>query len=342
MIARIQGCLLGGALGDALGYPIEFVKPGSVILRRYGAAPPATLCYASRSGLDGGLVSDDTQMTLFSAEAVVRAHRDGAIDPTVHAWAAYRRWYLTQHAATRGGNSTAVVSDNGLLSDRRLHAWRAPGNTCLAALAGATAARKMPSIMSPPNDSKGCGAVMRSAPFGLVAQSRKQAFLWGKSAGVLTHGHPSGYLPAGYFAAVIYDTARGIPLEQAVAYADDILHHEPGRGELSDVLRAARDLAAAGPPTAEAIERLGRGFTGHQALAIALACALGTPGTQEGVAQALWRSVAHGGDSDSTGSLTGNLLGALHGVEALPGAWLADLELRDVIERVGSELGAIG
>ena len=57
-------------------------------------------------------------------------------------------------------------------------------------------------------------------------------------------------------------------------------------------------------------------------------------------AVALWRSVAHGGDSDSTGSITGNLLGAMHGIGALPERWLAQLELRDVIERVARDLFA--
>jgi ADP-ribosylglycohydrolase len=50
--------------------------------------------------------------------------------------------------------------------------------------------------------------------------------------------------------------------------------------------------------------------------------------------------VAHAGDSDSTGSLTGNLLGAMFGCESLPEAWLADLELREVIERVAADLHA--
>lgn len=332
--SRITGCLLGGALGDALGYPIEFVKPGVAILERHGSRPPATLLYA---GLDGGKVSDDTQMTLFSAEALVRAHKDGAADPSRHAWAAYRRWYLTQQHSER--YVARIGQYNGLLSESRLYAYRAPGNTCLHALSNATRIA-MPTVDNPPNISKGCGAVMRAAPFGLVASSRREAFRWGRNAGVLTHGHPSGYLSAGYFAALIFDLARGRSLQEACEWADDILAQETGKDELQAILRAARDIAANGAPSVAAIERLGRGFTGEQALAIAIACAETATGTQQGVAEALWRSVAHGGDSDSTGSLTGNLLGAQHGVENLPAAWVADLELRDVIERQATELAS--
>ena len=52
----------------------------------------------------------------------------------------------------------------------------------------------------------------------------------------------------------------------------------------------------------------------------------------------LWRAVAHGGDSDSTGSLVGNLLGALHGTGALPARWREEVELCDVIATVAADL----
>ena len=78
---------------------------------------------------------------------------------------------------------------------------------------------------------------------------------------------------------------------------------------------------------------------GEEALGIALLCAMTTEsGTPAAVAASLWRAVAHGGDSDSIGSLVGNLLGAMYGVEALPSAWLEDLELQEVIEGVARDL----
>ena len=45
-------------------------------------------------------------------------------------------------------------------------------------------------------------------------------------------------------------------------------------------------------------------------------------------------AVNHSGDSDSTGAICGNILGAIHGTAAIPAEWLATLELRDVIEQV--------
>ena len=78
---------------------------------------------------------------------------------------------------------------------------------------------------------------------------------------------------------------------------------------------------------------------GEEALAIALLCALTSEGrAPDQVAATLWRSVAHGGDSDSTGSLTGNLLGAMFGPESLPAKWCGELEMRDLIERIARDL----
>lgn len=320
---RFRGCLLGGAIGDALGYPIEFDNHSSIVTR-WGEAPPEPLAYADTVP---ALVSDDTQMTLFSAEGLVTAPSADAELEHVHR--AYLRWLATQVPieAPPGG---------WLLGIERLHARRAPGNTCLGALA--VQARDpnapRPSVGAPTNDSKGCGAIMRSAPFGLAARSRESAFELARDAGALTHGHPSGYLSAAYFAALIHDLARGADLREAMQAADGLLACEFGAAETQRFVALSRELALGGPPSPESLEALGGGWTGESALGIALACVLAS----DGVASTLWRAVAHGGDSDSTGSLVGNLLGATLGDSALPPRWIEEVELRDVTETLASDL----
>jgi ADP-ribosyl-[dinitrogen reductase] hydrolase len=291
------------------------------------------------------IVSDDTQMTLFTAEGLIRArHRAidrGVCSPTVVLLGAYQRWFATQ--TEEGLERWQDPLYRGWLLDvPELSAARAPGNTCLSALAATLETEVVPSVEAPPNDSKGCGAVMRSAPIGLVASDPEEAFDLGRDAALLTHGHPSGYLSAAYFAAVVQQIVRGTPLPGAMRSADELLRRARGPDEVIAAVEAARRAAADGaPPSRDAIERLGGGWVGEEALGIALLCALTTrDGTPGSIAESLWRAVAHGGDSDSTGSLTGNLLGAMHGVEALPPAWLEDLELRDVIERLAQDLHA--
>jgi len=338
--SRFVGCLWGGALGDALGYPIEFDGPGRALIERYGATAPARLRFCEGSA---GLVSDDTQMTLFTAEALIRARLAGEATPNRFLLTAYQRWYATQAMRPALAPLTRAPLGQGLLlADARLHARRAPGNTCLAALSASFMGRPLPTLEAPPNDSKGCGAVMRSAPFGLLADSGGEAFRHARDAAVLTHGHPSGYLSSAYFAALVFDLARGSSPAVCLDRADELLAHERESEELRDIMARARALVPVGPPSPESLEQLGGGWTGEEALAIAVLCAFTAAGPdQQHTREALWRSVAHGGDSDSTGSLTGNLLGAMHGVEALPGAWLAELEMTDLIERVASDLRTV-
>jgi ADP-ribosylglycohydrolase len=337
-VSRFVGCLLGGAIGDALGYPVEFLKTGE-IERLFGRSSPPRL---SRARGNKALISDDTQMTLFSAEGLIRAwHRtlDRHVgSPEAVLLGAYQRWLSTQTGS--GAERWTNPGRRGWLLDvPELRAQRAPGNTCMSALEQSLKSHSVPSIRARPNDSKGCGAIMRSAPVGLVAVDAEQAFRRACDAAVLTHGHPSGYLAAGYFAVVVHRLVRDAPLEEAMRVADDLLMAQQDGAEVAGAVEAARRASAGEVAFPMVVERLGGGWVAEEALAIALLCALRAEGrAPDAVATTLWRAAAHGGDSDSTGSLTGNLLGAMHGVEALPPLWLDDLELREVIERVARDL----
>ncbi len=322
-----MSCLVGGALGDALGYPVEFVSSGAAIVAAHGEDAPSRLVRFP----DGEVhFSDDTQMTLFTAEGITLALRDKQdVLESVHA--AYQRWLWTQLP-----NRFDQPEIGGLVDVDGMIARRAPGNTCLSALMENVQSQRVPSVTSPPNDSKGCGAIMRSAPFGIAAKTRAEAFGLARDAGVLTHGHPSGYLSAAYFASVVFNLARDASLAAAMDEADVLLVREAGHEETTRAIEVARTMSAS--PTLEAIESLPNGgWVGEWALAIAASCAKDVDVTNErAVARALWRAAAHGGDSDSTASLTGNLLGAMGA--RFPQPWLDDLEMRDVIERVAAAL----
>lgn len=331
---RVLGCILGGAIGDALGYPIEFIRSAEEIVSRFGAGPPVYLAYTS----EPARISDDTQMTLFSIEGLIRAKQAGALttkDTTEFLLGAYQRWHATQGMRTA---PVPAVGRGWMLREAGLHARRAPGNTCTSALA-MSFTRPTPTVDDPPNGSKGCGAVMRSAPFGIASKTREEAFSRARDAGVLTHGHPSGYLSAAYFASLIFDLSRGTPFEKALRGADELLALEREHEETTAAVVRARAVAKAGLLDAKKIEALGGGWVGEEALAIGIACALACRGPED-VATTFWRAVSHAGDSDSTGSIAGNLLGAMYGVGAMPERWLAQLELRAAIERASRDLFA--
>jgi ADP-ribosylglycohydrolase len=186
---------------------------------------------------------------------------------------------------------------------------------------------------SPRNpDSKGCGAVMRSAPFGLDPRmSPAAAFDLAVECATQTHGHPSGYLAAGAFAAMVR-VLLDEELPDAVGIALELLADHDGHEEVSAALRAA-----AASPVPSDVERLGAGWVAEEALAIGVACALADP---DDVRAALLLAVNHSGDSDSTGAICGNLLGAWRGETALPHDWVAALEGRGTILELADDLAA--
>jgi ADP-ribosyl-[dinitrogen reductase] hydrolase len=180
---------------------------------------------------------------------------------------------------------------------------------------------------------------MRMAPVGLVGRTRNGldgVFDLGCECAWLTHGHRTGQLAAGYLATVIAAIAEGRGLVQALDTADGVLLSREGNEETARALRAAREAATHGS-SAELVARVGQGWVAEEALAIAIYCALAEPDPLG----ALLRAVNHDGDSDSTGAIAGNILGALHGTTWLPEAWLEQLELRAEIERIADDLATV-
>ena len=190
------------------------------------------------------------------------------------------------------------------------------------------------------NNSKGCGGVMRVAPVGLFHwgirehHSARDTFRLGCELAALTHGHPTGQFTAGVLAVLVRELADGASLPEALAVAKPLLREERDHHETLRALELAEDLAAGNVPSETAIARLGEGWIAEEALAISLYCALVARDFRHGVILA----VNHDGDSDSTGSITGNLLGTLHGVDAIPHQWLEPLELREVIAEIAEDL----
>ena len=338
---KFRGCLLGGAVGDALGAPVEFLHLEE-IEQVYG--PQGIRDYAPAYGKIGA-ITDDTQMTLFTAEAMLSAEvsstqlRSG-LDFFRAASDSYQRWLATQEHAGRPGGPRQMSS--WLFEQRRLFSRRAPGTTCLSSLEvlhgkGGRAA----------NDSKGCGAVMRSAPVGMYFAHElrnnnarlttvTKIFETARDMASITHGHPTGSLSAGVFAVVVAMTLADESLPEAIETAKaELQKHIFYRETLAAVERAEK-LAKARPHERAALREMGKAYVAEEALAISLYCALGAENFADGVILA----VNHSGDSDSTGSMTGNLLGAMHGVESIPEKWLRPLELQEVIQAMADDLAA--
>jgi ADP-ribosylglycohydrolase/protein-tyrosine phosphatase len=331
--SRLLGCLLGGAVGDAFGYAVEF-DPLEQIRARHG--PEGLREPVLRAGRL--VVSDDTQMTLFTLEGLLRARDAGARDVRPFLREAYLDWWLTQQP---GPASRWPFAPHGTLAlDPALQACRAPGMTCLSALsAGGTGSRGQP-----PNDSKGCGTVMRSAPFGFgvvvdsAVDGPDAAAEMAADAAAITHGHPEALASSAAFAAGMRrlflagtaacgDAGDLTLLEHALLGA----RHEAAAWERAprtgDLLEMAAALALQGPaaPREHAVRMavLGKGWVAEEALAIGALAAL----AGEDFSDSVRIAANHDGDSDSTASVAGQLRGAACGAAGLPHAWVEKLDV---------------
>ena len=297
---------------------------------------------------EGGLyeITDDTQMTLFTAEGLIRSwttarHSGGVPDFAATVKHSYHCWLETQGEAANSSNQS-VSRDGWLVSIEGLHRRRAPGNTCLSAL---REGRYSDNGIAA-NNSKGCGGIMRTAPAGLLAArinkgdslgTARLAFEIGCAVAALTHGHPSGLYPAGVLGAVIATIINGGTIEEGINISLGFLDGRIGAKETIEAIQSALDLWQDQDvtPSPEAVKSLGEGWVGDEALAISLYCALVAG---DDFARGVRLAVNHSGDSDSTGSITGNILGAILGKEAIPDNWINLLELEEVIRQVGNDL----
>ncbi|HEU4666731.1 MAG TPA: ADP-ribosylglycohydrolase family protein [Arthrobacter sp.] len=357
LTSRIHGCLLGGALGDALGYAVG-TDSMEEIRRRFGERGLTGFHALSESPF-----SDETQLTLYTVDGLVEALEwaNSGVGADVNAclWLAYLRWLATQ--GEDAGPSAPAPQPRWIDGQAVLHERRQPDTASISGLATG----EMGTVFRPVNPaSKGYGTVVRSAPFGLVPHITPDAvYKLSADAASLTHGHPAARQSAGIFSLLIHRLVTGEGLrEAAAAVAAHSRTLNEVAPELPERLDSALRLAGKGAVTPEELmHALGEGRAAEEALAVALYAVLATapgPGIADGdhhgtddagadtlparhFREALALAVNHGGNSDSTGSLAGNILGAFYGEECLPADWLGSLEAPEAVRGMANLLAGV-
>lgn len=351
---QVLGCMVGGAVGDALGYAVEFESFSSIV-RQYGEGG-ITRYQLDRHGL--ARISDDTQMSLFTAAGILlgmtRGYMRGImgrIDTYCH-WT-YLDWLHTQEWTSRHKDARV---DSWLMDVPGLYARRAPGNTCLSSLHSLEDGREAR------NNSCGCGGVMRTAPLALLNQLHGYADgdklycdMCAAEAARITHKHPLGFIPSAILNDMLMQILEGIEdktprpeyfVEKALQRLPEIVSEVDRGKKYSELwpeeikkqkrlISKALDLAYSDISDHYAIESIGGGWTGHEALAIAIYSATKH---QHSFEDAIISSVNHSGDSDSTGAICGNIMGCLMGRNAIPAHFTEHLELLGVIEEMATDL----
>ena len=321
-----QASLLAGAMGDSLGAEIEFWSLDR-IRRRF---PDGLIELPEHQGLVGA-ITDDTQMTLFTAEGLIRAwvrgltRGIGTFEGPVHN--ALLRWLETQGSRAVHMEPTDRI---GLIKDARLHHRRAPGNTCLSSLSATTSFGA-----AAQNNSKGCGTIMRVAPVAFAVEPDRVHDV-AATTSALTHGHPTAQLAAAAWAELLHAVYRGNEPEVSAANLEHRYRQMDSGIETANALRAALEAPRDASP--ETVESLGGGWVAEEALAIALYTALATSCLEDGLRCA----VTHSGDSDSTAAIAGNLLGLMYPDQAFEHRWSGQIECRDLMLRLGNDLLMVG
>lgn len=310
-IDQLVGCLLGGALGDALGYPVEFEKVSQM-----------SQDHDFDKIVDKLIVSDDTQMTLFTANALLL---DGNL--RINTWNCYQDWLETQFKQGKSELSHRPIS--WLMEYPEMYASREPGRTCLMTLM-----RGIPGDLNEPiNQSKGCGALMRVAPLAFI--DREDLYLVAIENSALTHGHQMSHIASAALVSLLRYISEGETLCDSVSLMrQDIKRIFMGSLEVKvfdDLLQQAIFASEKDFDDMEIISRLGEGWVAEETLAIALYCSLKY---SNDLKKALRVAVFHDGDSDSTGSVTGQILGTLLGAKKLPQEEIKRLDLLEPLMKM--------
>ena len=347
---QIRGCMVGGAVGDALGYAVEFWDENQ-IFGTYGEKGITAYRLDDRTGR--ALISDDTQMALFTANGLLYGDTRGCMRgiqsrPSSYVAMAYQDWLRTQEISYEESRKVPRGSVPGCISwladVPELYSLRAPGMTCLSALRKQRSGHADDFSEEPLNNSKGCGGIMRIAPFALNYHSVKMEDLdmEGAQIAAITHGHSLGYMPAAVLTHIINRIVfaeNKRPLKEIVAEAQktaaEIFRGDRHLKELMDIIDLAINLAENGEEDLANIHRIGEGWVAEETLGIALYCALRH---EDDFSAGVIAAVNHKGDSDSTGAVTGNILGALLGFDAIEDKWKTRLELMDVIVEMADDV----
>ncbi len=289
MTDAAKGCLVGLAVGDALGQPTEGLSR-KAIHDRYGVV---------RGFIGDVTVTDDTEYTLFSARCLLRHGPDATRDDFAADWIEF---ILPQEPPFKGaGFSEMATIDNlkrGLRppsSGRHYHSWS-------DGLAMRVAA---------------CAVVHAGDPAGAVAQAREDGLVSHDGEGILAGqavaaaqavaltGAPLAEVIRAAVKAVPEDSWTGRNLVKAIALAQ-------ASGSLQEAIGPLHDaLAITAYPWAD---------LGPEAVGIAFGLLEAGRGD---FASSELSAVNLGRDSDTIAAIIGSILGAQQGMSAIPREWQA-------------------
>jgi ADP-ribosylglycohydrolase len=300
-IDKARGIIFGLAIGDALGYVVEFINLDQ-IEEKYGSMGITNLP-------EPALFSDDTQMSIAIAEALIESG-DKNIEAIMESIKnEFIKWYHSPENNRSPGNACL----NGVLNMESGEHWSTSGV----------------------NDSKGCGSAMRASTIGFLYQNDpKKLKAIASASGVCTHGHKTADAACIGAAYIIKLALDGVKPAQMIPA---LLKFTKGISDEFDEAILKVQECLDWDDEEEALDYLGEGWIGEEAVALALYCFLRYPESYEKV---IIRAANTNGDSDSIACIAGSISGAHLGVKAIPEKWANKIEKHDYLEDLALRLSA--
>ena len=345
---QFEGAFLGFAAGDAFGYPCR-EKTYDELNRRFEKTGCLELAVSRMT--NRAMFTDATQLTLFTAEGLVWADRILRHDPgkniTDYIFYAYQWWLYTQTNMVAGEEYAFIFQPqkagykSQLLKVKELYEDRTEKPKLKDAL---MSCREMkygkPGQNLPRLSGEDSGGLKRVLPAGLFFNfDSEYAFQAGVDFAAITHTQPEGYLPAGCYAAAIAEIINGATVRAAVEESMSVLQQQTGAKKIADAVEKSlrlMDDRTVQPP--EGVHDIGMGCNATEALAISFFCAMMF---ENNFKYAIQLAANHDGDSDICAALTGGLLGARHGVKAVPKKWQDKLQCTEVLANMAEDLFSI-
>ncbi len=296
---KAKGTVLGLAIGDAFGRPVEFINLPE-IKKHYGESGISDLP-------DPALFTDDTQMSIAIAEALIKSG-DKDLETIM-----------------------ASVKDEFVEWRHSPENNRAPGNTCLEGVSRLE--RGAHWAESGIAESKGCGSAMRVAPIGYLYQNDPEKLKSvAHATGTCTHGHRTADAACIGVAYLVKLALDGVPPDKMIP---ELLSFTSGiSGEFDKAILKVEECLPWGNEE-RALKYLGEGWVGEEAVALALYCFLRYPDSYE---KAVIRGANTNGDSDSIACIAGSISGAYLGIDAIPDEWVKRIEKSDYLEALAVQL----
>jgi ADP-ribosyl-[dinitrogen reductase] hydrolase len=302
ILERYQGCMMGLAVGDAIGTTLEFKSPGTF-------KPLTDMIGGGPFNLTPGQWTDDTSMALCLAESLIEKGFD-AQDQMER----YVRWWREGHLS-----STGTCFDIGNATSTALRSFQETGNAYSGSTDPSTA---------------GNGSLMRLAPVPLAFSAlSERAIFHAAQSSRTTHAAPEAVDSCRYFAGLLIGALGGHKKEELLSPmfcpVQGLWEREPLAPKITAI--AMGSFKEKEPPAIR-----GSGYV-VDSLEAALWAFYKTTDFESGVLAA----VNLGDDADTTGAIYGQLAGAHYGIDGILQKWQKKIKMRTLIEQYAEDLFAL-